>query len=1254
MAEIIKRLRGHHEPQEEKVFYEVLKVMPPGAKMIELGSFWAYYSMWFNKTIINAENYMIEPNPEKLELGKEHFRLNNMKGVFTRAFMGRDSAENGTFEDWDGKAYTIPQLSIDDYLESIGLEFLHLLHSDIQGAEYQMLLGCRRSLKAGKIGYIFISTHGDCHDKCLAFLLEHGLSIIASHTIEQSFSADGLIVAASPYITRIPPVSISRFGHDDTGESSNSPAISEIRDRLNPHLLSLGTLPFDRPFKRISVEPKNLMSSARFDIIPKFLYAEFRAFEIDSPWARRIYEAHLQAFNECREGDGSGKSRIEDFTAAFDDLLESVRSSGFVPDRSLIPMDGNGVIIDGAHRVAACLLYDRKVEGVTFDMHAGNFNFEYFLRKGLDPDHCDAIALKYVRINPNAFIATVFPSAVGREQEIRDILTDSGEIFYARQVEISQLGSVNLVRQMYDGEPWVGSFDNGFAGAKDKAANCFRKPGPVRVYVFSCTDLERVKSVKHRIRDLFGIENHSVHINDTHQEAVALARLLLNANSVHFLNNARMIGFPNFLRHLENFRKVLREQGVNEECLCIDGSSVMAAYGIREGRDLDYLHFGYDGLVFDYPPELIGSHNTEVEHHVTTRDDIIFNPANHFYYYGIKFASLGVIRAMKQKRAEPKDSQDVALIDGFLTTPLLPPHVWSGSVDTAPGPVPAAGSGRPRIIGLVPARNEKNIIAQCLRALSLFTDAIVYLDDASTDETSDIVASLAQELRIERIIRKKEWVRDEPGDRNALLNAGRALGGTHFIVIDADEVFSANLLADQGLRQAILSMKPGDRLAMNWIQLWRSTEQFRFDRSVWTWNYKDIIFCDDGRCSYSSEFIHTPRVPENLSGTRAILEGYDAGLLHFQFVNWRNLLLKQAWYRCLEHIREPSKPAREINSRYAPSKDEEGLGLQPAPSGWFDGYPFFDRSLYDLPDCWREEQVLDWFEKYGREHFAGLDIWDVDWRPNRIESIRVPDTVCDGGMAGQQPVPRKSNLVYWKELQNKGYFENQNTALLASYGEEKYREMFGSTDPGALRDTSGRDFDLIGSFLSLDTSMTAAVIGCGYGRETLAIAPRVRHVYGIDVSHTILDKAQEYLATNSVFNFTPVLAENWRKLVPPTLDFVYSITVFQHLTRDLVLDYLAGLAEKLSPTGKALCQFAELTGGTKDAELKAYEPSVNWSTAHIRAAMAEAGLSLVTLRTLDVGGGLWHWAFFERQDAQQVLAAPPRADLQTVNARVVR
>lgn len=284
-----------------------------------------------------------------------------------------------------------------------------------------------------------------------------------------------------------------------------------------------------------------------------------------------------------------------------------------------------------------------------------------------------------------------------------------------------------------------------------------------------------------------------------------------------------------------------------------------------------------------------------------------------------------------------------------------------------------------KIVGLVPGRNEATFLYQHLKALSAYVDAIVYLDDASTDDSVEIVKSIAAECKVERILVKDRWMRDEPGDRNRMLQEGRAIGGTHFVVIDADEMFTANCLDKNFLRNAILALKPGEKMYMAWIQLWRSVNEYRFDDSVWTWNYKDCIFCDDGKGSYSSDFIHTARSPYMEKGAVVFMKGYDYGLLHFQFVNWRNLLIKQAWYRCLEHIRNPAKPVAEINALYAPSKDETNLRTVPSPSSWFGNYSFFDASLYQRAEGWREKEVLHWFDDYGRNFFQELDIWDIDW-----------------------------------------------------------------------------------------------------------------------------------------------------------------------------------------------------------------------------------------------------------------------------------
>ncbi len=284
-----------------------------------------------------------------------------------------------------------------------------------------------------------------------------------------------------------------------------------------------------------------------------------------------------------------------------------------------------------------------------------------------------------------------------------------------------------------------------------------------------------------------------------------------------------------------------------------------------------------------------------------------------------------------------------------------------------------------KIVGLVQVKNEEIFIEQCLRALSLYTDAIVILDDASTDRTLEIIKALAPECRIEAIIENKEW-RDwnEPSNKNKLLRAGRLVGGTHMVIIDADEMFSADCLENNYLRNRILALKPGDSMGCLWINLWRSIHQYRDDGSVWVPRDNARIFCDNGVAYYPEGFLHASSIPAGLQGRYYPNTDTTRGILHFQFVNWENLLAKQAWYRCLEHIHDPKKSIYDINSTYGQSKDERNIRFKKAPNRWFN-YPFFDEAIFKKQEKWRKQQVNEWFTQYGKDFFKHLDIWDVNW-----------------------------------------------------------------------------------------------------------------------------------------------------------------------------------------------------------------------------------------------------------------------------------
>jgi len=61
--------------------------------MLEFGSYWAFYSMWFYREVPTARCFCIEPATHNIQMGKDNFALNfgssPPRVEFEQAFAGR-------------------------------------------------------------------------------------------------------------------------------------------------------------------------------------------------------------------------------------------------------------------------------------------------------------------------------------------------------------------------------------------------------------------------------------------------------------------------------------------------------------------------------------------------------------------------------------------------------------------------------------------------------------------------------------------------------------------------------------------------------------------------------------------------------------------------------------------------------------------------------------------------------------------------------------------------------------------------------------------------------------------------------------------------------------------------------------------------------------------------------------------------------------------------------------------------------------
>ena len=228
-VEIIQKLKGHHEPQEEAVFHEVLKRIKPGSLIVELGAFWAYYSMWFLKAVKDSRAILVEPVLSQMEQGKRNFKLNNLKGEFLNGAISDRETESSEVDVWHTQIERIKTVTVDSLFRHFGLQKIEVLHSDIQGHEYAMLMGAQRALKDRLIDWILISTHGNyLHERCLRVIKKAGYHIVAEHNPDESFSFDGLIVASAK--REIPHLKMTRRELPGT-------AWKKMRKRIRVNLL---------------------------------------------------------------------------------------------------------------------------------------------------------------------------------------------------------------------------------------------------------------------------------------------------------------------------------------------------------------------------------------------------------------------------------------------------------------------------------------------------------------------------------------------------------------------------------------------------------------------------------------------------------------------------------------------------------------------------------------------------------------------------------------------------------------------------------------------------------------------------------------------------------------------------------------------------------------------------------------------------------------------------------------------------------
>ena len=419
------------------------------------------------------------------------------------------------------------------------------------------------------------------------------------------------------------------------------------------------------------IEAYKLLSKTRFDIYSKIIFLDY----IDNypNNFEELYLSFIKAFTlgTFKEPGNKNKHGSIEYLKTFSGIYKNISRFGFIYQKSIIPVSNDGIILNGAHRLAVATKLNLKVPTIKLDYNAADYGYGFFKERRVPAVFLDQSAIKLVNLKKNLRIAIIWPSADRKKVNLEEIIPN---IHYKKDIKFNFDGLQNLINCVYSKEKFLGTIDNGFKGARAKATLCYSNKWNLTVYVFEPSNEDNVIDLKRHIRKKFGIGKSSIHINDNYEELKNISEILFNENTISFLNKIKFKSHSKrFLKQLDEFKDFVIKNKLNYSDLVLDGSIVMSVFNLREARDIDYLLHSSNQKKIIVKKYNINNHNNEFEKYSKKIVDLIIKDNRYFFTFdSIRFLSPNILFLIKKERNENKDKIDNSLIKSLLNNnPIL-------------------------------------------------------------------------------------------------------------------------------------------------------------------------------------------------------------------------------------------------------------------------------------------------------------------------------------------------------------------------------------------------------------------------------------------------------------------------------------------------------------------------------------------------------------------------------------------------------
>lgn len=340
--------------------------------------------------------------------------------------------------------------------------------------------------------------------------------------------------------------------------------MNKYLEKITPRVREIYHIDDNTPYSLERIDASSLVTPCRLDVLMKEYYVYSKLNGMNMEFATEMFKKQVHSITcfSDKENGQDYKNNQNSFVSEFDKIIDSIKTNGFDDEISLIPISADNVVLDGAHRLACALYLNIKVNVIRFPhisvesvVRPCCYDYNFFKEYLLDLKYIDLSVKEYIKKSQkNIYVACLWPvadDAKKREEAVR-LIKEKYNVIYTKDCKMSFKAFCKFIAQVYMHDSWVGSIENDFSGSASKALLTYKRKGNLTFVFFEGNSKEETLLFKDEVRKIFNIDKHSVHITDNTQETKLIAEIVLNKNSLDFLEKSNTKLNVNLIRKLYN------------------------------------------------------------------------------------------------------------------------------------------------------------------------------------------------------------------------------------------------------------------------------------------------------------------------------------------------------------------------------------------------------------------------------------------------------------------------------------------------------------------------------------------------------------------------------------------------------------------------------------------------------------------------------------------------------------------------------